>query len=130
MFIITHIYKVIRKAIISLQVVLLALKSSISREVSACPRDPKASCSPHAKILLEALRTIRYMCNTFNSCLYSMAFQMMGIMEADFYYYKSGAALISKIQSGTPLSFTVTADTSSGKYSTKMNFKNLVIILL
>ena len=55
---------------------------------------------------------------------------MMGIMEADFYYYKSGAALISKIQSGTPLSFTVTADTSSGKYSTKMNFKNLVIILL
>lgn len=69
------------------------------------------------------------MCNTFNSCLHSMAFQMMGIMEADFYYYKSGAALISKLQAGTPLSFTVTADTNSGKYSTKMNFKNLVIIL-
>lgn len=70
------------------------------------------------------------MCHTFNSLFHSMAFQMMGIMEADFYYYKSGAALISKLQTGTPLSFTMTADTSSGKYSTKMDFKNLVIILI
>jgi hypothetical protein len=57
-FIITHIYNVIRKAIISLQVVLLALKSSISTEVSACPWGPKAVLFHLAKFLLEALRTL------------------------------------------------------------------------
>jgi hypothetical protein len=38
----SHLCNVTRKVIISLQVVLLALKSSILREVSACPRAPKA----------------------------------------------------------------------------------------
>jgi hypothetical protein len=36
-------------------VVLLALKSSILREVSACPRGPQAVLFPLAKFLLEAL---------------------------------------------------------------------------
>ena len=55
LFTIIHIYNVTRKAIISLQVVLLALKSSILREVSACPRDPKAVLFRIGKFVLEAV---------------------------------------------------------------------------
>jgi len=49
----------------SLQVVLLDLKSSILREVSACPRDPKAVLFRLAQFLFEAL-VIRVVVHTLH----------------------------------------------------------------
>ncbi|XP_052106613.1 vitellogenin-1-like [Mytilus californianus] len=55
----------------------------------------------------------------------SMAFQMRGVVEADFYYFKSGATITSQFQSASPLSFSVSLNPNTGDFFTKMDMKNM-----
>ena len=61
------VYNVTSKAIFSLQVLLLALKSSILREVSVCPRGPRQSCSALQNFSWEALAVLRHVLYGFPS---------------------------------------------------------------
>ena len=55
-----------------------------------------------------------------------MALQMRGVIEADFYYFRSGAGIVSKTHTGSPISFSATYDQAARKYYTKFDFQNIV----
>lgn len=60
---------------------------------------------------------------------FSMAFQMRGVVEADFYYFKSGATITSQFQSASPTTYSLSVNPSTREFSARLDMKNLVSIL-
>ncbi|VDI43077.1 Hypothetical predicted protein [Mytilus galloprovincialis] len=55
----------------------------------------------------------------------SMAFQMRGVVEADFYYFKSGATITSQFQSASPTTYSLSVNPSTREFSARLDMKNL-----
>ncbi|XP_063413841.1 vitellogenin-5-like isoform X2 [Mytilus trossulus] len=55
----------------------------------------------------------------------SMAFQMRGVVEADFYYFKSGATVTSQFQSASPTTYSLSVNPSTREFFARLDMKNL-----